>query len=158
VRWSQVYNDKLSLKITAATTLRDLRDQVCEKRKLDKEAYGLEFNGKAMDLNLTAFGLNLQQGAKLDLVKVTHTDPGTFQLHPHLKLLPFAPSRPAGTWKRRGETSDLNPCSFRTLFVPRLLFFLSSLDSQRGAGHLGAGDRGKDGRERGGDPQSLGHA
>lgn len=75
-----MYNDKMSVKIGPATTLREVRDQVCEKRRLDREAYGLELNGKALELTQTAFGINLQQGTKLDLVKVASGDPGTVLL------------------------------------------------------------------------------
>ena len=80
VRWSQVYNDKMSVKVTNSMTLREVRDLVCEKRKVDPAAHGLDLNGKVLDLNMTAMTANLQQGTKIDLVRRVQEDQGPFYI------------------------------------------------------------------------------
>ena len=71
-----MYNDKMSVKVTNSMTLREVRDLVCDKRKVDPASHGLELNGKVLDLNLTAMTANLQQGTKVDLVKVAQEAQG----------------------------------------------------------------------------------
>jgi hypothetical protein len=76
VRWGQVYNENMNVKVPNAMTMREVRDIVCEKRKVDPNLHRLEVNGKPLDLNLTGMTANLQQGAKIDLVKVAHESHG----------------------------------------------------------------------------------